>query len=178
MRAPSQRYAPSYFSHSLVFHWNVPRLFQFNSCLNLCPSITSMLTVLEWQKSSVLVCLIAFDTLPSFLALFSAEKVPRLFAFRIIFTTRTSSIPPFFFSAGHVHKNQWDAKLLGITYVVLPNKFDPRYIRHLRVSYESMAEYTIEKCSILTSFWKKKNFENKQKMRPRAPLDFQKRMIN
>ena len=51
-------------------------------------------------------------------------------------------------------------------------------IRHPRVSYESMAEYIIEKCSILTYFGNKKNLENKIKMRPRAPLDFQKRMIN
>ena len=69
-------------------------------------------------------------------------------------------------------------KLMGIIYVVLPNKLDPRYIRHPRVSYESMAEYIIEKCSILTYFGNKKNLENKIKMRPRAPLDFQKRMIN
>ena len=34
---------------------------------------------------------------------------------------------------------------MGISYVVLPNIFDPRYIRHLRIFYESMAQYTIEK---------------------------------
>ena len=67
---------------------------------------------------------------------------------------------------------------MGISYVVLPNKFDPQYIRHLRVFYESLAEYTLEKCSILTNFGSKKILENKKKMRPQAPLNFQKRMIN
>ena len=67
---------------------------------------------------------------------------------------------------------------MGISYVVLPNKFDPLYIRHLRIFYESMAEYTMEKCSALTYFGNKKILENKKKMRPHAPLNFQKRMIN
>ena len=47
---------------------------------------------------------------------------------------------------------------MGISYVVLPNKVDPWYIRHLRVFYESMAEYTTEKCWILTNFGNKNSF--------------------
>ena len=66
-------------------------------------------------------------------------------------------------------------KLMEISYVVLSNKFDPRYIRHLRIFYESMAKYTMEKCSALTCFGNKKVLENKKKMRPRAPLNFQKK---
>ena len=58
---------------------------------------------------------------------------------------------------------------MGVSYVVLPNKFDTRYIRHLRISYESMAEYTIKICSILTYFGNKKILENKKEMRLRAP---------
>ena len=67
---------------------------------------------------------------------------------------------------------------MWISYVVLPNKFDPRYIRHLRLFYGCMAESTIEKYPILTNFENKKILENKKKMRPHAPLNFQKRMIN
>ena len=63
---------------------------------------------------------------------------------------------------------------MGISYVVLPNKFDLWYIIHFRVSYESVAEYTIEKCSILTYFENKKILENKTK----CARNFQKRMIN
>ena len=67
---------------------------------------------------------------------------------------------------------------MWISYVVLPNKFDPRYIRHLRVFNECMAESTIKKYPIRTNFGNKKILENKKKMRPHAPLNFQKRMIN
>ena len=48
----------------------------------------------------------------------------------------------------------------------------------LRVSYESMAEYILEKCLILTYFGNKMILENKKEVRPHAPLIFQKRMIN
>ena len=60
---------------------------------------------------------------------------------------------------------------MGISYVVLPNKFDPRYIN------ESMADYTIEKCSILTYFGNKLFLKNK-KNAPAPALNFQKRIIN
>ena len=52
---------------------------------------------------------------------------------------------------------------MGLSYAVLPNKFDPRYIRHLRICYESMAEYTMEKWWALTYFGNKENLENKKK---------------
>ena len=54
-------------------------------------------------------------------------------------------------------------KLMGISYVVLPNKFDARYTRHLRIFYESMAEYTMVKCLILTYFDSKKIWKIKKK---------------
>ena len=64
---------------------------------------------------------------------------------------------------------------MGISYVVLPNKFDPRYIRHLRIFYESMAEYTIKNCSILTYFGNKKILENKKKNAPARTIKFSKK---
>ena len=73
----------------------------------------SMLTVLVWQKSSVLVRLIAFDTIPLILALFSAEKIPHPFPFCTILL---SELSPLFFPADHVHKNQWDAKINGTNF--------------------------------------------------------------
>ena len=45
-------------------------------------------------------------------------------------------------------------------YIVLPNEVDPRYIGHLRIFYESMAEYTMEKSSALTKLGNKKILEN------------------
>ena len=68
----------------------------------------SMLTVLKWQKSSVLVCLIAFHKLPLIQALFLAEKVPGPFTCWAILLRE---LPAFYFPAGHVHKNQIGAKI-------------------------------------------------------------------
>ena len=65
-------------------------------------------------------------------------------------------------------------KLMGISYAVLSNKFYPRYIRCPRVSYESMAEYTTEKCSILTYFGNKTFLENKKNV-PARTIKFSKK---
>ena len=64
---------------------------------------------------------------------------------------------------------------MGISYAVLPNKFDLRYIRHLRLSYECMAESTIEKYPILTNFGNKKILENKKKNAPARTMKFSKK---
>ena len=61
---------------------------------------------------------------------------------------------------------------MGISYAVLTNKFAPWYIIHLGVFYESMAEYTIEKCSILTNFGNKKILE---KNAPARTIKFSKK---
>ena len=161
MRATPQRFAALYISRILEFHWNVTRLFQFNSCTNLCPSRISMPTVLDWQKSLVFGLFNCIWQTPFNSSASSQQKKFRATLFFVQFYC--TNFLPSIFSQVMCTKIKGVRKLIGIIYVVLQNKVDPRYIGYLRVLYESVAEYDIENCSILTYFENKKILENKKK---------------